>query len=35
MSQEEWYYHYQHCKDNNLVHIRCYDGYDIVESEVE
>jgi hypothetical protein len=35
LSQEELYYHYQHCKDNNLVHIRCYDGYDIVEAEVE
>lgn len=35
LSEKELRYHYQHCKDNNLVHIRCYDSYEIVEIEVE
>lgn len=35
LSEEELLYHYQHCKDNNLVHIRCYDSYEIVEMDVE
>jgi hypothetical protein len=35
LSQEELYYHYQYCKDNNLVHIRCYNSYEIVEHDVE
>jgi len=35
LSEKELRYHYQHCKDNNLVHIPCYDSYEIVEMDVE
>lgn len=35
LSEEELFYHYQHCQDNNLKHIRCYDSYEIIEHDVE